>query len=175
MIKHKFYPETFGLTQFEIASLLNVSRSHWSHFVRNVKNLSSKSNLLLSEMTLFMLSDEAKAAENLPSTEKGERRAKEVFRKKQDEIEFQLEVISRKIKKEMELKDRFLKAVQTTEFLSKTAIREAKAPHILLYSIAELAEINLQDAAFRLHFLQAQEQLLQVQYDWLKNNNKEKL
>ncbi|MDI1317184.1 hypothetical protein [Flavobacterium sp.] len=170
MIKHKFYPETFGLTQFEIASLLNVSRSHWSHFVRNVKNLSSKSNLLLSEMTLFMLSDEAKAVENLPSTEIGERRAKDVFHKKQDEIEFQLEVISKKINKEKELKERFLKAVQTTEFLSKTAVRETKAPHKLLHSIAELAEMNLQDVVFRLNCLQDNKQLLQVQYDWLKNN-----
>ena len=170
MIKHKVYSDMFGLTQFEIASFLDVKRSHWSHFVRNVKNLPSKSNLLLSQMTIFMLSDEAKAAENLPSTKQGESRATEVLLKMHKEIEFQLLVISRKISKEQQLKDRFLKAVQTTEFLSKEAVKENKTPHQLLHSTAEIAEINLQNAVFRLNCLLAQEQLLKAQYDWLKKN-----
>lgn len=160
----------FGLTQFEIASFLDVKRSHWSHFVRKVKNLPTNASLLLSQMTLYMLSEEAKAAENLPSTKQGRSRATEVLLKMHKEIEFQLLVISRKISKEQQLKDRFLKAVQTTDFLSKKAVKDATAPHQLLKSTAEGAEINLQNAVFRLNCLLAQEQLLKVQFDWLKKN-----
>ena len=52
---------TFGLTEQEMATLLNVSRSQWSLYKMSVRNLPSEAYRRFTEMEMYMISPKAEA------------------------------------------------------------------------------------------------------------------
>jgi len=51
----------FGLTQENMAMILRVPRSLWSHYERNRRDLPNNGNLWVQDMIMYMLSPKAKA------------------------------------------------------------------------------------------------------------------
>lgn len=168
MAKHKIYSDVFGFTQLQIASLLNISRSQWSHYIRGFKSIPSKAELLLDEILFYMHSDQAKAIKKLPPLEEAEENSILMLRKQLKEMDFQLQSTSKSIDKEQQKKDRLFKTLLATGYLRKRSAEKSEVPHQLLEPTLQEATIDLKNTAFRLNMLLAQKELQQLQYDWLK-------
>jgi hypothetical protein len=170
MAKHDTYKSLFGLAQVDMATILMVSRTHWAHHERQHKNLPPEAGMLLNEMVLHMHSEEAKLTENQPVLKEAKEKTKQALGKLWKENEYQLTLLNRKIEKAKQKKDKHVKAAEITNFLIKRAEVKNGSVSKGVASIASIAEINLKSSLFTLNMLEAQQQLLMLQQDWLKKN-----
>lgn len=145
-----------GLTQLEIATILNVTRSQWSHYEGNTRDLPNGAGLMVGEMILYMLSPEAKALKSLSKPEYQENKTKLIMEKRLKENEYQLMKIHRKITKEQQKLEKYSKAVQLTDFLnSPEGINKA----------ANLKGLKALTAAIISNYKECKSQLLLFQVD----------
>lgn len=157
-----------GLTQQEMAMLLNVSRGQWSMYESNRRNLPLAASLRLGEMIVYMLSPEAKALKNLPKTEREDNKIKQLLEKRLKENEFQLMVFTRKINRAQGKLEQFEKAAQLMHFLNSPAeIKKAIAPQIVP-SITEDIITSFRKYKLELSLLQIDLELLQGQQQVLE-------
>lgn len=171
-IKKEATRSMFGLTQQEIAMLINVSRSHWSHYEGNRRSLPSAAGLRLDEIKRYMLLPEAKASENLSKFENGH--TKRVIEKRLEENEYQLERLNRKIDKAQQKLEKYEKAAQLMAFLnSPEEVKKAPAPEILS-SITGVAMANFRETKSELHLLKIDRELLLYEAIVLKKGMEEK-
>ncbi|WP_264519773.1 hypothetical protein [Flavobacterium sp. N1994] len=158
----------FGLTQQEIALILNVSRSHLSHHEGNRRNLPSAANLRLQEMMLYMLTPEAQALQNLPNQKQEESKIKNILEIRLKENEYQLQVIARKITATQEKVAKYAKAVQLMHFLNlPEQVAKAAAPNVL-EAITATALRNYNENNSQLSVLLIDQELLQLQHKVLE-------
>lgn len=162
----------FGLTQQEIAMILNVSRSQWSQYECRKRSLPSATGLRLDEINSYMLSPKAKVSENLSKFENGH--TKRVIEKRLEENEYQLERLNRRIDKAQQKLEKYEKAAQLMAFLnSPEEVKKAPAPEILS-SITGVAMANFRETKSELHLLKIDRELLLYEAIVLKKGMEEK-
>ncbi|UPT70291.1 MAG: helix-turn-helix domain-containing protein [Flavobacterium sp. JAD_PAG50586_2] len=117
-----------GLTQEQIAGLLKVSRSLWSHYEGLRRNLPQGAGTRIGEMITYMLTPEAKALKSLSKPEYLDNRTTLIIEKRLVENDYQLQVIVRKIASEQEKFENYSKAVQLMDFLnSPEEVKKARS------------------------------------------------
>jgi transcriptional regulator with XRE-family HTH domain len=152
-----------GLTQQEMAMLLNVSRGQWSMYESNRRNLPLAASLRLGEIITYMLSPEGKAHKNLPDTDKEANEIKKGLEKRLKENNYQQQVITRKIAKAQQKLEQYSKAAKLMYFLNAPAqIKKAMVPQIIPSTTA-VAIINYRKYTREVHSLQIDLKLLQGQ------------
>lgn len=162
-----------GLTQQEVAMILNVSRGHYAHHEGNKKKLSTTAGLRFSEMIIYMLSPEAKALEKSFEPEFEDNRIKAILEEQLKEIEFELEVFTRKRNKVLEKFEKFEKAVRLMGFLNSPAEVEKAASKKILKTIEEKAIMSFDEAKYELNLMQIELDLLNLQQEYFQKSIKE--
>lgn len=162
-----------GLTQQEIAMILNVSRSHLSHHEGHRRHLSSGAGLRLSEMILYMLSPEAKAFKTLDKPQYEDGKTKSILEKRLKGNEYQLRVLTRKIETAQEKFEKCKKAAQLMSFLNLPEEVEKAAKPEVLPLIESVAIINFRKTKSQLSLLQIDQDLLQLQQEYLQKTLRE--
>ncbi|MDN3676080.1 helix-turn-helix transcriptional regulator [Flavobacterium paronense] len=157
--------ESLGLTQQEIALILNVSRSHLSHHEGFRRHLPSGAGLRLSEMILYMLSPEAKTFKALDKIECEDDKTKNILEKRIKENEFQLRVIMRKIETAQAKFDKCKNAIQLMSFLNSPEEAKKAAKPETLSLIESVAIIKFKKAKSELSLLLIDMELLQLQQE----------
>jgi transcriptional regulator with XRE-family HTH domain len=158
-----------GLTQQEMAILLKVTRSQWSHYERNSRLLPHDAGLRLQEMTRYMASPEAQASQKLPEAEYGESKTKPIVEKRLRENEYQLMIIEKKIAGVQQKFEKYANAVRLMEFLnSPEEVKKAAHPEAVPV-ITTAAIRNLSKSKSQLDLLQIDQKLLQFEQQLLKS------
>lgn len=170
MRKNETIRALLGLTQQEMAMLLKVSRSQWSHYEMGIRNLPSAANLRLQEMILYMLSPEAQALQNIPSQKQDESKTKRVLENRLKENEYQLQIIARKITAIQEKVAKYAKAVQLMHFLNSPEQVEKAAAPLVLEPITAAAVRNFNENNSQLSLLLIDQELLQLQQKVLEKH-----
>jgi transcriptional regulator with XRE-family HTH domain len=157
-----------GLTQQEMAMLLNVSRGQWSMYESNRRNLPLAASLRLGEMIVYMLSPESKALKNLPDTDKVDNEIKKGLEKRLKENDYQQQVITRKIERAQQKLEQYIKAAELMHFINSPAqIKKAIVPQIIPSTTA-VAIINYRKYTQEVRLLQLDLELLQGQQQVLQ-------
>lgn len=100
-----------GLTQMEMAMILRIIRSQWSHYEAGTIILPENSGIRLSEIILYMLSPEAKTLKALSKPEYEDSKTKAIVKKRLKDNEYWLIDMARKIAKEQGKLEKYSKAV----------------------------------------------------------------
>lgn len=154
-----------GLTQKEIALILNVSRTHLCHHEANRRNLPSGAGLRLSDMILYMHSPEAKAFKAVDKPEYEDGKTKKILEKRIKENEFQLKVLTRKIESVQEKLEKYKSAAQLMSFLnSPEEVQKAVKPDVVAL-IESVAIKNLRETKSEFRLLLIDLELLQLQQE----------
>lgn len=153
----------FGLTQQEIALLLQVSRSQWSLYKMGMRSLPSDAGLRLAAMELYMNSPERKTHLKEGITAQEDNKTKIHLEKQLNENDYQLQTVSRKINDVEEKFEKYKKAVCLMAFLnSPNEIKTEKALKIS-NNIESIAITNFSKTKSELILLQMEQELLQLQ------------
>lgn len=154
-----------GLTQQEIAMILNVTRSQYSHYERNTRGLTSAAGLRLDEMMLYMLSPMTEAFQKEMETAYDDKETKQQLSKQIRKNEFQLLVLSRKISAVEEKLEKHKKAVRLMGFLnSAEEAKKTKSPKIL-GPIKSRAGSNFNKSKSELILLKVEQESLQMKHE----------
>lgn len=157
-----------GLTQQEIAILLKVTRSQWSHYEANTRFLPKGAALRFLEMLAYMISPETEALRHSSKLKHVENKTTSILEKRLKENEYQLMVLSRKIASVQDKVEKYSKAVQLMDFLnSPEQIKKAANPKgVSLLTAASIA--NYTESKSQLSLLQIDQNLLQYEETLLK-------
>lgn len=153
--------EVLGLTQMEMAMILNVTRSQFSHYEANTRILPGGAGRRVSEMIVYMFSPEAKALKSLSKPEYQDNKTKSIVVKRLKENEYQLMAIARKVAKEQEKVEKYSKAATLIDFLSSTEEGKKLADPEGLRSVVPTVSINIRESKSKLRLLLIDQELLQ--------------
>ena len=163
-----------GLTQQEIAMILNVGRSQYSHHEARKRDLPGTASLRLAEMILYMTSPEAKEFSYVNKVEDDVAYTNQVLGKRLEEKEFRLLALNRKINAIEEKLEKHKKAVELMGFLnSPTEIVKAVNPKALDL-IETRAIVDFREIKSELYLLQIDQKLMQYETELLKKSLKKK-
>lgn len=168
MEKKRVFRSLSGLTQLEIAMLLKVTRSQWSHYEANRRDLPNDAGIRAQEMLSYMSSPKAIAFQksSKPGYEKS--KTKLMIEKRITENEYQLAGIARKIFGVEKKLDNYLKAVRLMEFLnSPEEVKKATSPEAVR-SITSTSITNFIESKSQLDLLEIDQKLLQYETVLLK-------
>jgi len=157
-----------GLTQQEMAMVLNVSRGQWAMYESGKRNLPAAAGLRLNEMMNYMISPEGKAPTNLSESGNDDNETKQLLEKRLKETEFQILAISRKINEAQQKWEKHEKAVLLMAFLNSPAEAKKAARPEILPSITTAATMNFKEAKSEWNVLQIDRDLLQLQQEYLQ-------
>lgn len=164
-IKKENIRSAFGLTQQDMALLLNVSRTMYSLSELGLKNLPSKAGMRQTEMQAYMITPEAKAPQNLPNMDEEEAKIKQLLQKRLKENEYQLMVITRKRDAILKKLEQYEKAAQLLRFLNLLEeVEKAPAAKSLLI-IGKRVIFNYTKTKSELDLLLIDIELLQLQQE----------
>lgn len=149
-----------GLTQQEIALLLKVTRSQWSHYEASTRSLPNGAGIRFLEMLSYMILPETEALRHASMLKHEESKTKPTVQKRLKKTEYQLMVISRKIADVQEKFEKYSKSVQLMDFLNSPEEVKKAASLKALSSITSRALANYTESKSELRLLQLDQKLL---------------
>lgn len=158
----------FGLTQENMAMILRVPRSLWSHYEGNRRDLPNNGNLWVQEMIKYMSSPKAKALKSLDAPECQDTQTKPILEKRLSENEFQLTVVARKIEAITKKFEKYPKAVELMSFLTSPEEIKKAADAQTVISIQKESIANYKDAKSQLTLFEIDQELLQQEKSMLE-------
>lgn len=159
----------FGLTQQEIAMLLQVSRSQWSLYKMGIRSLPLDAGLRLAAMEIYMNSPESKTSLKEGVTAQEDGKTKKQLEKQLKENDYQLQTLSRKINEVEQKFEKYKKAVCLMAFLNSTNEMKTEEASKISSSIESRAITNFSKTKSELILLQMEQELLQLQKECIQN------
>lgn len=159
-IKKETARSLFGLSQQQLATVLKVTRSQWSHYESGERSLPNDAGLLVIEMLSHMLSPEGSAFQNLSKPECADDKTRPILEKRLKENTYQLMVTERKIGTAQEKLDKSSKSVELMGFLNSTTKIKMPADPKTLRSIQSGAIAGFKENRSQLIVLEIDHELL---------------
>lgn len=157
-----------GLTQQEVAMILNVSQSHLAHHQGTRRKLPSTAGLRLNQMLNYMLLPEAKGFTTADKPQYEDITTKSILENRLEDNKIKILKLARKINKAQEKFEKHEKALRLMGFLNSPAeFKKAAAPEILR-SIESKAIIDFKKTKSELSLLQIDLELLELQQEYLQ-------
>lgn len=157
-----------GLTQLELAMLLKVTRSQWSHYERGSRLLPNGAGSRYLEMVAYMVLPETEALRQSANQKYEGNYTKTILEKRLKENEYQLMVIAREIPKVQEKFEKYSKALQLTDFLNSPKEFKKAANPEGLSSITSDSIANYNKNKSQLILLDIDQRILQHEETLLK-------
>lgn len=166
-------PETMrallGTTQMEMALLLKVSMGQWSMFESGKRGLPVNALRLLTEMLTHMQKTEIKASQKVMTDTNQQFAIRQQLEGLLMENQLKLQGASKKAADAQRKYEGDLRAIQLVDFLTSEAKKQkAEKPHILTAIESRAVKRLEKNGQAQLTILQAKEQLLQLQQEWLE-------
>lgn len=155
-----------GITQQEIAMILKISRSQWSLYELNLRNLPSAPSKLLFEMLVYMENNQNKVIQEVQFPNINDAKTKLLLEKKLKENKYHLMRINRQINFLREKIETYEKKVLLISYLNSQSILNKegtpKIPLSLNTTITNLDKTRerLNELLIEMHLLEAQRNFL---------------
>ena len=132
-----------GLTQQELALVLNLSRTQVAKYELGTRDLPIASKYLLAELLQLVKSPEL-AAKNLPVLLQEDTKKQQLLERLLKENNYQLELMARKITATEKRVTERIKALQVTNYLSQRQADQGPATKAVLNSITRRVTLGLE-------------------------------